>query len=149
MLCPWADVLYACDPKWWLNRGPATFPRLKVSGEPSPGLHCANVVNKDRLIWTGNEIGSGGNSGFQALNLAFLWGASKVILTGFDCGGVGHWHQDHSKPLHNPGQQTFNRWIRGFNSIADDLPGPVINASRDTALGCFPRMTIDEALNGV
>ena len=39
-------------------------------------------------------IGGGGNSGFQALNLALQWGARKIILVGFDLTDENglHWY---------------------------------------------------------
>ena len=45
-----------------------------------------------------DRVHFGGNSGFQAINLAFLWGATRIILLGFDCkavAGKDHWFGQH------------------------------------------------------
>lgn len=103
--------------------------------------------------------GTSGNSGFQALNLAVLMGAARVILLGFDmgfgAGGEVHWHRPHAwrdprtgSGLHNPTQRLFDRWIRGFAAALPDLARAgvsVLNASRRTALDCFPRITPEDA----
>ncbi|HCZ48509.1 MAG TPA: hypothetical protein DCZ11_05850, partial [Gammaproteobacteria bacterium] len=47
------------------------------------------------------RIHQGGNSGYQALNLAVLLGAERVILLGYDMHG-GHWHGRHGGRLNNP-----------------------------------------------
>src|SRR3954470_8816460 len=94
-LTPWADVVYGCDAAWWKKRkGLPEFAGLKVSYKgdnthpPPPYPHIKLVeisALKDDLIFepTG-KLGSGGNSGFQALNLAVQFGAKRIVLVGFD-----------------------------------------------------------------
>jgi hypothetical protein len=96
-------------------------------------------------------IGAGGNSGFQALNLAAQFGANRVILAGFDmhaAAGV-HWHGPHGKNLNNPSDLNFVRWREAFAGIVPTLMSAgieVINASHDSALAMFQKMSIDDAL---
>ena len=89
-----------------------------------------------------------GNSGAGAVMLAWLSGAEKVILLGYDCqhtGGKAHWHGDHPKKLGNAARP--DAWIKNFDRMAEFLsPLPIINASRTTALTCFPRMELEDAL---
>jgi hypothetical protein len=94
-------------------------------------------------------IRTGGNSGYQAVNLAWLFGASRIVLLGFDMGATGgrlHWHKDHGGKLHNPVPAKFKNWLRAFNLMASSCSVPIINCSRQTALTCFPRMDLDEGL---
>lgn len=101
-------------------------------------------------IASGSRAG-GGNSGFQALNLAVQFGAKKVILVGFDMRidrGV-HWHGRHPGHLNNPREANFVKWREAFNESAPtlaDMGVTVINASPVSALTAFPILSFEEAL---
>jgi hypothetical protein len=94
-------------------------------------------------------IHTGGNSGYQALNLAYLWGARKINLLGFDMqrtGGRTHFHGDH-QGLNNPYDGMLQQWVKNFEMMARDLKAAgveVLNATRETALTCFERISIDD-----
>jgi len=97
-------------------------------------------------------IHQGGNSGYQAINLAYLWEAKTIVLLGLDCSlspkGDAHWFGQHGEGLTN--HQPFQLWQAKFPQLAVDLQAEgvrVINASRQTALTCFERMTLEEAIN--
>lgn len=161
---PWAEVLYACDWAWWREYLPAVrrgFGGRLVSqrggNEPIQSDFCRKhgieqypLVKKKGL--GKDHIRAGGNGGHQALNLAYLLGGRRIILLGYDMqktGGKFHWFGDHPRTLRNP--SAINKWARNFNHIANDMKREgveVINATRETALDCFPRMPIDEALKG-
>lgn len=154
-LAPWADLLYAADEKWWdHHHGVPEFAGIKVTwsvpaakrwnlkrvpGVRQPGLSCDPA-----------RLHLGGNSGYQAINLAWLMGARRIVLLGYDmqaAPGKTHWFGDHPKPLQNNG--TFKRWIANMATIRPTLHGvEVINCSRATALECFPRADLDLALEG-
>lgn len=88
-----------------------------------------------------------GNSGTAAIQLAVVGGASKVVMLGYDCqrtGGKTHWHGDHPKTLGNA--RSIANWPQQFKSLARRCGGKVVNCSRVTALDCFPRMELSEAL---
>ena len=92
----------------------------------------------------------GGNSGFCALGLAFQFGASRIVLLGYDqCDptGTGHWHGQHDDSI----RKAFNwpLWRQHFTAAARDfrhLGVDVVNCSRVTALDCFRRASLQEAL---
>lgn len=96
------------------------------------------------------EISTGMNSGYQAIGLAHMWGAKKILLLGYDfqrTQGRAHWHADHPRKLGNGGR--FSDWIVEMHYLASDaieLGIEIINCSRATALRCFPRSTIQEQL---
>lgn len=99
------------------------------------------------------SINCGKNSGYQSLGLMHLFGVARVTLVGFDMmdtGGRSHWHGDHPLgKLGNGGRDRFPSWRREMTAIAADLKKAgvvVVNASRQTALKCFPRLSLEEAL---
>lgn len=92
---------------------------------------------------------TGGNSGYQAVNLAFLLGADPIYLLGYDMkigpNGQKHWHPDHAG--RNPGEVQLNTWAENFETMLPDLDGvSVVNCSRETAIECFPRARIEDVL---
>ena len=88
-----------------------------------------------------NGLATGRNSGYQAINLAWLTGAARIVLVGYDMQGKTermHWFGDH--PLKTcPG--TVAMFHQGYNNLAKHLPPglEIINCSAETALRCFPR----------
>jgi sugar phosphate isomerase/epimerase len=97
------------------------------------------------------EVGWGGNSGFQALNLAVQFGARKIVLVGFDLNldqGV-HWHGPHPGRLNNPTRDSLARWARVLDAQApllERLGVEVVNASPASALTKFRKVPFEEAL---
>ncbi|WP_237929956.1 hypothetical protein [Buttiauxella sp. S19-1] len=90
------------------------------------------------------------NSGQRAIQLAAHLGAERVILLGYDCtlANGAHWHGRHPATMHNPVPREVSRWHSDFSSLTGLLPDvEIINASRHTALACFPQSTIEAALN--
>lgn len=91
-------------------------------------------------------VNYGGNSGYQAIGLAYQLGADRIALIGFDMrrtGGRSHWHGDHPAGLGNA--CGIERWAPRFAALARDLARvgvEVINCSIETALDCFPRADI-------
>lgn len=161
-LAPWADVLYACDGKWWMINKEAAkkFDGLKISQDRVALRHCPNVklitcTRKNSTIMMDKlgVTGWGGNGGFQSLNLAAQFGAKKIILVGYDMrlDKGTHWHGKHSVGLNNPSQKNIDGWRKAIDGAAKSLAALgilVINASLVSALNNYPKMTLEEALNG-
>ena len=164
-LAPWADVLYACDMKWWDEYArprdgglPWTaFKGLKVTQDAHvnrsdviriPGLKLPGLSHDQ---W---HIHEGANGAYQALNLFVHLGVNRVILLGCDMraiGGKKHFHSDHPAGMANPTVGMFQTWIQNFRSTLPDLNKAgvaVLNATPNSALDCFPMVTLEEALNG-
>lgn len=156
-LYPDADVVYGCDQAWWRHRkGLPEFPGLKISYDPPfPDIRRLSIEkHTDSLLFETGKTGSGGNSGFQALNLAVQWGAKPILLIGFDmtdANGV-HWYgRNNWLAANNPDQANFKRWIAAFNSAASVLASmgvEVVNCSLNSALDCFPKISLEEAVDG-
>lgn len=162
-LAPWADVVYGCDGPWWRSvQGLPRFKGLKLAYEPTVcgsewGIQRVEIPNKtseDMKFDKAGVVGSGGNSGHQAINLVAQWQAARIILLGFDMGGQGegiHWYgRNNWMQANNPDEYNFQRWRRALAACAPVLEArniEVINASRQTSLTCFRRMPIEEALS--
>ena len=80
------------------------------------------------------------------------FGARKIILLGYDmqCGpnGETHWFGSHPGALEK-GAGLYPRFVQNFRTTLRDLERngiTVINCSRRTALDCFPRLPLEEAL---
>lgn len=152
----WADVLYACDGDWWDKYIPDVL--LKFKGELwtqdvfSRSKYGINVVDACKADGLGkNKIHYGANSGYQAINLAYLFGAKKIILLGFDCkrgpNNESHHHGDHPGSLNR--EMPIKTWQQNFPILAKDLNDEgveVLNSTRDTSLECFKRITLEDAL---
>lgn len=97
------------------------------------------------------KVHYGANSGYQAINLAYLFGAKKIILLGFDCKrgpkNESHHHGDHPGPLNK--DMPIHTWRKAFPQLSADLKAEgveVVNATRDTALECFNKIKLEVAL---
>lgn len=158
-LVPWADILYACDARWWKARdGVPGFGGTKVS----PAIEALriyqdiNVVRIDKgrdkmLVDDPGLLGDGGNSGFQAINLVAQAGARRIVLIGFDfrIDHGSHWHGLHGRGLDNPVATNLIRWRGVLDDAAPTFAAlgiEVINASPVSLLSAYPRMSVDEAL---
>lgn len=159
-LAPHATFLYSCDYKWWnwhyaSVRGSGFEGRLLSIDPIAVGrfeaveqIACVDAAAaRPGLCKSRNAIHNGYSSGYQAVHIARNMGATKIVLLGFDYGatGQGHWfggHPDNSV-------SDFPVMVRAFDSLAQDLIDEgieVINCTRETALRCFPRMTLQDAL---
>jgi hypothetical protein len=145
--------LYACDFQWWSKYQHLwkSFHGQKYtwSQEAAKKFGLTHVLSRNDIGLGLDAIHTGGNSGYQAVNLAFIMGAKKIILLGFDMqrtGGKMHFHGDH-KEMNNPNDGLFRQWVQNFNLMAVDLDAAgveVLNATRETALTCFPRVSISD-----
>jgi hypothetical protein len=153
-----ADVLYACDGKWWDHHdGVKAFDGEKWTQDRQAslihGLHHVPSVDEPGISLNPPVIHRGANGGYQAINLAVLFGAKRLILLGYDMGisddGRRHWFGDHPTGLNNPQDRDFARWRANFETMLPDLDRAgvqVINASRQTRLECFDRVPLERAL---
>ena len=147
---PTATMLYAGD-FLWFKFNIAKVRAAKFKGEiwtqdntvasRWPGIKRIRGTNRKGL---GKDvIHINGNSGTQAINLAYLQGYRRIILLGFDMklgpNGERHHHKDHAHPMVQ--NQTFNQWLDQLQDVARDLEAEkceVLNATPDSALKSFP-----------
>lgn len=152
-------MVYGCDGPWWRSRkGLPDFHGIKLAHDTAVcaayrDIHKIEIIEQDRFQFDEpGAVGSGGNSAFQALNLAVQFGATRILLIGCDMHtGAGlHWYGRNTWPAaNNPSDHNLMRWRDGFERQAPRLKAmgvEVFNASPDSALVCFPHKTIAEAL---
>ena len=158
---PGCDHLYGCDYRWWkyhigsisdLYEGrcwtqdiqwedtgkkvdPAQWGITQLTSLERPGLSIAEGI-----------IHQGKNSGYQAVNLALLLGAERIIMLGFDMGmaaGKRHFFGEHPQPMNMA--SNYADFIKKFETIKPAEYGVEIwNVSRNTALKCFPIYDLDD-----
>lgn len=148
-LCPWAEVLFAFDAKWWKHHLPevkSTFRGACISWSPAAKALGIPSLHAERAWYTPFH-----NSGASAASLAVVGGADRVILLGYDCKagphGQKHWHTDHPAGLGNA--LSMPKWPIHFKGVARYAAArsvPVLNASRETALTFFPRVVLADVL---
>ena len=166
-IAPWADVLYACDGAWWKRHdGAPSFQGLKFgltlppirwmkTNPISQTIHflkpvpCAGIDTDPTRLCTGGGQDGAGNSGHQAIGLAVHLGARRILLLGYDMHadpkGKRNWHQPDT-PTRSP-YREFQRGYPKLSAAALALGVEIVNCSRQTALTCFPRQQLDQALS--
>lgn len=152
-LSPWADVLYACDFAWWrLHDGVPEYSGLKLSQDARAcaayaDLRRVHLHRQCDVLMSGRRghIGDGGNSGFQALNLAIQFGAARILLVGYDMTLINgaHWHGHHPHGLNNPRPNTIARWLAACWSTPDGVE--IVNCHPGSALAAYPKLTFEDA----
>lgn len=153
-------MLYGCDGDWWkLHNGVPEFKGIKITNDARTcvvfsAIHKIEVKQGEHrlLVEHPGQIGDGGNSGFQALNIAVQFGVTRIVLVGFDMrlDRGAHWHGKHPRGLNNPNDVIVMQWRRRLNAAADDLASlgvEVLNASPISALTAFPIVSLAEAFD--
>jgi hypothetical protein len=157
-VAPWADVLYAGDARWWeyhWTRGAAEFAghkyALQAGAATYAGVHVLQHTGDSGVEREPTGLRTGRNSGYAAVNLAVHLGATRVLLLGYDMQARepkrSHFFGDHPKALE--ALTPYGTLLDIWPSIVAPLQAlgvTVINCSRETALTCFPRMVIGDAL---
>jgi len=152
------DAHYACDAKWWrvhyADIAQQSFPLGMWTQEPHlsqaefPLLHRIAGKAGNGLSGSQDLIHFGNNSGYQLINVAFLHGIKKMILCGYNMKvvkGQRHFFGDHPQGLNRSGNYTG--FAKHFNTIKPEALGiEIINATPDTALTAFPKMSLEDAL---
>ena len=145
-LAPWAEVLMGFDGAWWSKHA------AELQDFKGQRVSCSNIAAKLGAQNLQDVLGfrGFGNSGTAAISLAVLGRAARVVLLGFDCqhtGGQTHWHGDHPPGLGNA--KGVALWPAKFDKAAQYAAKhgvAVVNASRATALTCFPRVALEDEL---
>lgn len=164
-LLPFADILWACDAKWWLNEYDATFSGEKWSGhhdkidnkKAAAEKYGLNVVAGDRqynFSLSPDMIHYGREGGFQSINLAILLGANPILLVGFDMQMV-------NGKRHFFGEYKNTQWVRASGEdyrrqaeviarAAAKLPPhiKIINCTPGSALTCFQLASLESCIAG-
>lgn len=152
---PEADVLYHSEKTWWYHHfGVPNFKGKRVSIDK---LTYSNIFALERseqhkgIDLSFPKVVLGYNSGYQAINLAMYSKPLEIILLGFDMKNAPDGRHsvtgDHPKSIRRP--SNFPLFIEAMNELApilDNLGVKVYNCTLDTALTCFPKKDLKDAL---
>jgi hypothetical protein len=172
-LMPWADVVYGCDNAWWKVHGQCKgFHGERWAcheQDPNPrelhgndkreldaqiGLNLVNGLAGNEFSMRPEYIRYGPNAGFQAINLALLFGCTHIVLVGFDMRHVNckaHFFGEHPVSLRRTADHEYRAMAQDFEQAAKGLPVGIriLNATPGSALTCFPMVSLDEALRPI
>lgn len=160
---PFADVLYACDLAWielhqgcpgfagdkWTSHDPGVNSKDRLPA--AWGFHVVAGAGENTFSLDPGRLHYGGNSGFQAINLAILFGAQRIALVGFDMRTTParHFFGPHPPQLKNGAK--YEHFIPAFNEAARRLATErpdiqIVNCTPGSALTCFPVLALEEVL---
>lgn len=155
------DILYACDARWWrvhIRRVKKLMPDTtivsKYRGKADDFCFDMGIVPVPSSGSKGlgrEKIHHGANSGYQAINLAFLLGYKRILLIGYDMRGTGdrsHFFGSHPTAL-GLTNGTYTAYARNFVQLAEDLSSEgveVLNCTPGSALDCFPAARLSDSL---
>lgn len=151
---PWADACVCVDQKWPRRRhaelSASPVPLYLCLGMPYDGPipHNATFLRQQLRGWISDDAGSlvmGATSGYAALGYAYLRGARRILLLGYDYrharDGAHHARPDWN-PWYQPGsERLWTYWRDPFHEAAAVLRSrgvAVVNASPGSALSAFP-----------
>jgi len=163
---PWADAMYSLDAKWWdHHKGAPEFRGVRWSAHDETHSQKRETAERYgiRLVRGAAEPGFstdrrlihyGGNSGFQAINLAIRFGAAVIVLVGFNLqhvDGRSHFFGDHPEGVRRSQQSPYERFLADFVAAEKRLRlearrPVIINATPATALTCWPVASLEDAL---
>lgn len=145
MMVPWIDVLYAGDNRYWK----AHVKDIEAAGIKSKRLSRSSTAEKCAgAKYMKTRMKDDYNSGQLAIEVAIRRQADLVVLLGFDASVENglHCHGPHKKTP-NPNQDRCRRWHEQFARIPANYPqANIVNCSRETALTCFPRQSLEDVL---
>lgn len=134
-LAPWAVALVSQDKAWWRVHCP-DFTGRRFCGQPWP--------ETEKVEFSG-LISAGTNSALLAAHVAVeVFKASRLLLLGVDMGGT-HFFGPHPAPLKNTTPQRFEQMKQQFSHWRP-RGVEVWNCNPESALECFPKMTLEDAL---
>lgn len=162
---PFADACFGLD-QGWTKRCQAELIELarkmpvyislpkqiddKLHGLIPAATYLERLRTCEKFTTSPRTIESGGNSGFGAVNLAWLKKARRIYLFGFDYQPKGgHYCPDrYDQPVGHNARYWLN-WGGNFDHVKDQIARAgvtVINASINSTLTAFPKVSIEQAL---
>jgi hypothetical protein len=172
-------VLFATNAPWWFHYletdeklRDGAFEKWTNNEESAEkyaryGLRYIKSRDAPGLSQNPKRLHHGHSSGFCLLNLAYLMGAERIVLLGFDMKYApdydGRERTAGSTPRHYFGEypSLMRHWpkvsitngvlhglIDVYRRVAEQNLVEIINCTPDSALDCFPRMNIDDVALG-
>lgn len=174
LVAPWADACYFADARWW-KRHEAGFERrwdwARFSAKEVAAARAAfrgqwiSITNGDEIkrddVYVLKNAGgdglsldpggicTGSNSGYQAINVAVLAGAKRVLLVGYDMQYAGERTHSHDGHEHRQHVSVYHEFAVRFGTMApalEQLGVAVLNCTPRSRITAFPHADLVEAL---
>jgi hypothetical protein len=151
------DYMYSCDPPWWdhhweMVKGLRCEKWTQCS--KSAGKYKVNYIRGqggDGLSTSRDYIIYGNNSGYQALNIAYLMGFRTIVLAGYNMQpgpqGQAHFFGPHPKPLSR--STNYRGFIERYKTIPPRLKAlglRIVNTTPNSALTFFESKALKAVL---
>ena len=165
--CYFPDAIFSLD-HLWLEKNLSNFkdmpgPVFVAVSEDNPRFERENLTYlhrqyrpsgnpKNLLSEDPSIIWNGMNSGFGALNFAYLKGAKTIYLLGFDFKEINdqtHFHAGYAWHNRLGSNLMFPKWAQAFDDTVEQLGSrgvQVFNCSDNSLLTCFPHKPYEEVL---
>lgn len=153
---PWADVLYWADKRWFnwnrdrLGEHTGRYKIARLAPEPPSEQDIKVLPQGGAPLSDDPSRLAGFCSGGASINLAYLFGASRIVLLGFDMRADGrgdNWHCRHKQGTDK------SRYVTHFMPPIAAMAWPlkqrgveVINCTPGSALSCFPILPLEDLL---
>jgi hypothetical protein len=144
-----ADVLYFVDTCWWQEHR-VEYSRTflgRVISMGNPRLEQVRSLKEGPQLGLSKDPGilcHGSNGGYSSINLAYLLGAKRIVLLGYDMrlgpNGETHWHGGHGRERNYA--RRLQKWIRCLKSLVKPLAAEgveVLNCTPESALPWWPK----------
>lgn len=176
LLAPWADLSYFADLAWWgWHTTGIAKPLLGMTAEDvracfagfegekcsiqhhgkeamDPEVHLLKNGGWEGVSTDPESIRTGCHSGYQAINVAVLAGAARIVLIGydgkFDAKGKAHFFGDHPERSYDTVVRDYSKLYRTMENPLKELGVEVLNASPGSAITHFPCVELAHALAG-
>ena len=156
--CDWSQRHYSGDYRWWKEyhkqvKSPVKYTMNRKAADKFGLIHVGDLHDQHYMAsHEFGKIGRCGNSGMQAVILAYLLGFTKILLVGVDhqhTGGETHCHGDH--PEGWPSATRIDVWQAKSPIIARQIMEKgvkIINCTITTAISeqDIPRMELKDAI---
>lgn len=122
------------------------------------GKHCPELPASTKRVGRTKEHGAlcdipnmvaGYDGGTSAINLAYHFGATEIVLLGYDMTG-GRWFNDNKRyRMPNPSTSNFLRHMAPLNDFAADARAKgirIVNCSPISRVTCFERQPLEAFL---
>lgn len=156
LLSPYSDILYHCDNQWWEchKSVPDFLGCMRVSLEKTRFSNVQRInpsKQRDGLTFEPSTVVTGGNSLYQAINLAVHYKPKTIILIGCDLkrASTGQYNVRGDHPSEIKGRAKFREFIKKISTLVkplEELGITVYNCSIDSDLNCFRREDLKNVL---
>jgi len=140
--------------QWLAYRGVKVF-LMRPNFKLDPSVYVVNNIKEKTLSFDFDKgIYGANNSGWGALALAIVLGATKIGLLGYDMkvdnvAKRTHWHKGYINQRFDSMQSKLDKFKKPFEELAPvivDAGIKVVNLNKNSGLDCFPKDSLKNFL---